>query len=484
MEESLMADNPAAHSLLGSGSSESDEANTDFKSYRGAAIAIASAVFMAGLDSTIVNISLPSMAHDLKADTGVVSWVVLSYLLTQGATLLFFGRLSDLVGLKRVFLSGYAVFVGGSLLCGASSMLPLLLSGRFIQGLGASMLTVSAFALVPRHFPLRFTGTGFGIITTAAAIGTTVGAPLGGLITSSFSWHWIFLINVPVGALAFINACRVLPADPPHSVPDHEKSSTMDIPGVILSSLGLSFLMYSFSRADSLGWMSLMMISCLAAGILLLALFVLWEQRCRAPLVHLELLKIRPLLLSILAGSAAYSFLAGMIFLIPFYLETVVQLSTGRSGLVMMGYSIPLMLSAPYAGTLAGSVGSRRLCVGGMLLAAAACFIFAIAMQSSSFLPALFFLLFSGLAFGFFNSPNNNHIKNVVPQAYQGEVFGIMQTSVRTSMAIGVAIFEVMFSQALAANPSAPINAYQLVFVSGGVFCLAAAFLSHKAMKS
>ncbi len=440
------------------------------------------AVFLAYLDGTIVNVSLPAMATSFKVAISDVSWVVLVYMLVQGSTLLFFGKIADIYGMKRTLLWGIVVFTLGSALCALSPSLLLLVIARFLQGIGGSMLIVTAFAMIPAYFPKHLTGAAFGIITTSAALGTTTGAPLGGFITEWFSWPAIFMINVPLGFIALCIAWKKIPAD---RVP-HIKRPRLDLGGVALSFSAVFCLLFAVSMSDRWGWNSPYIIATALLACLLVPTFIWFERRSPAPLINLIVFKQPVFVLSLASGAIAYAFLAGNTFLMPFYLSGIKQFSADQVGLLLLCYSIPLMLIGP----VAGRINSLWFCILGMLLAAVACFLFVAFMDSpGSWAPGLF-LLAIGLAFGLFNAPNNDRIKNSTPKEMQGSIFSLVQTFVRSSMALGVAFFSAVYTFILpdatlhgggaesAAYRLLSLHGYKVAFVICGLFCIFALLLN------
>ena len=215
-------------------------------------ISVAFSSFMARLNNYTVNVSLPTISHDFNIGTGEASRVVMSYLLIITSSLLLFGKLADRVGLKRIFIIGYIVFVAGSLLCGISRGIDTLIGARFVQGIGSAMLLATSFAIISKFIPPDRTGWAFGITSTASALGVATGAPVGGLITGYLSWHWVFLINVPIGIIAFIIASKKIPDERPQT--KTSELERFDFLGAVLSFLGLAILLRAFNMGKELGW--------------------------------------------------------------------------------------------------------------------------------------------------------------------------------------------------------------------------------------
>jgi len=401
------------------------------------------AVVMVQLDSTIVNISLPTIANHFNSSASVVSWCVLAYLLAVSITLLFFGTLCDLFGVKNIILAGYIIFTAFSLFCGISPNIYILIASRFFQGIGGAALTIGVFVFVPKYFPAFETGKIFGIITTAAALGTTLGTPIGGFITGMLSWHWIFLINIPLGLMAIYFVVKKIKNE---AVLLKKEIKRLDFFGLFLYATTVSCFLYVLNKGTSYGWTSPYVLILFAVCVISFVLFIKYEKTAINPLLDFNLFKNKPFLFTILAGVLAYIFLAGCNFLMPFYLELVMGLKTSQSGLVLLFYSLPLMFVGPVAGKLSAKYGSTIFCATAMLIVALASLIFALLLELSSIYVVILCLSLFGAAFGAFNSPNHNFIKNLSSGSGYGVLFGTEQTIYRFSMALGVTIFEMIYS--------------------------------------
>ncbi|MBC8461990.1 MAG: MFS transporter, partial [Deltaproteobacteria bacterium] len=230
------------------------------------------------LDSNIVNISLPEIASYFNISTTEVVQITLIYLLMISSTLIIFGKLADKYGVKRIFVTGFSVFTVSSLLCGLATTFPLLLGARTLQSLGGSMLYATAIALITRFIPSARRGWAFGIFSPVSSLGMLIGNPLGGLITGMLNWHWIFLINIPIGVLAILFAVRIIPSDKQETKSSPRKSG-FDLLGSLLSFAGLALLVFFLSKGKELGWDSMVTITGLLSSVLLLVVFVLWERK-------------------------------------------------------------------------------------------------------------------------------------------------------------------------------------------------------------
>lgn len=407
---------------------------------------IAFATFMVNADSYIVNISLPTIAGYFKSDTEAVSWVVMSYQLTVTALLLVFGTLGDRLGIRRLFLGGYLVFTFSSLLCGLSPTLGVLVASRALQGVGASVLYALTPAMVPRYLPPEQRGPAFGALATAAALGISVGTPLGGLITGLLSWHWAFLINIPIGIVAVVVARHVLPADPPANT--GLALPPFDYAGAILSAVALTSLIYAFSKLNSLGLVSLQVGG---AGLLFLTtlmLFILQERRTAHPLLDYSLFRNPAFNYGNLANFLCLCYLAGHNFITPFYLITVKALPTEKAGTIFLLYSLIYMGMGPLAGQLSKKLNPRLLCTvalaGGTILSLG----FSRLLGQPGMLPVYGYFVGLALVMATFIPSNNTVVMGMAPDGRHGAVSGSFRMVGRIGMTVGVCLFQAIFSLA------------------------------------
>jgi len=405
---------------------------------------IAFASFMCTLDSSIVNISVPSIARYFNTGTSEVSWSILAYLLTMGVLLLPAGKLGDTLGLKRTFQLGQCCFVIGSLLCGLAPSLALLIAARVLQATGSAMLVTTAYALVPRLIPKESTGWAFGLLATAAALGVTCGAPLGGFITGFFSWRWIFLINVPVGVLALLASARCLPLDAVTG--KHTGLSRFDIPGALLGAGGLLSLLLALNLGQELGWVSAPILIAFASAAVLLPAFLLWEKQAPEPSFDLKLLGEWRFSAGVLASGLVYMAYAGNNFMMPLYLELAKHLPTEWVGPVLMVQSVVMMMVGPTAGRLSDRLPTRYLTMFGTFLAAAAFTFFIFAFPLPGLVLPVLFLVLTGTSFSSFLSPNNSQVMSAPPPERQGAASGLLVTTNYVCMTVGICLMETVFA--------------------------------------
>jgi len=465
-----------------------DSGRTAKRQFLWLAVSIGMAAFICRLDGSVVNISLPVIAHYFKVGTSVVSWVMQAYFLSLTVTLLIFGKLADIVGARRLFLWGYGIFVGSSLLCGLSNHIGVLIGARCLQGMGASMLIIAAFALIPRFIPHSIEGWAFGILATAMSLGSTAGAPLGGFITALLSWRGVFLVNLPLGILAILLAAQKIPSSPASE--SNQASTRFDFGGAFMSGLGLFCLLYALNLGQEFGWMSPLIISCFIGFALLTVAFIFREKSIPEPLVDLGLFANRRFTLYCLSGTAVLAVMSGTSFLIPFNLELARHLSTWQSGLVMMGFSVSLALVSTFAGSLSDRIKPSLLCTLALFLATAACLFYSFTLSWPGLFPTLLFLCWLGAALGLFVSPNNSQIMQMAPVEQPGGVSGVWNTMGNAGLVMGVCLFETVFShfqpagvvmKAHAAAPGGMASmsiGFQAAFLLGALLCAGSLLLT------
>lgn len=460
----------------------------DKKRNRMILFSIAFASFMVNVDTYIVNISLPVIAKFFNVGTGNIAWVVLSYQLTVTSLLLVFGRLGDKIGLKKVFILGFVLFTISSAMCGYSPSLLFLIISRAIQGIGASVLYALTPAMVPKFLPEKMRGPAFGTLATVAALGITVGTPLGGIITGYLHWSWIFLINIPTGILAIIVCLRVIPDEPPSTLA--KDSRGFDLMGSLLSFIWSFSIIYALSEGDQLGWSSLTVLACFIIFIISLSAFIIWEKHVSNPLFDLSLFTSKAFTYGNIASVLAYAFLAGNNFLMPFYLQYFKGLRPEQAGFVFLVYSIVYGIVGPISGKLSLTINPRILCTFGMLIASVAAFVLAFTLKIPGLVVVIGYFIVLAVAISTFCTSNNNVVMGMAPQGKQGIVSGVFRMGTRLGMAFGVCIFGTVFSMSTmlqgkaakatisAMSKDIMIGGFHNTYIIAGLVCLMAVIFS------
>jgi len=411
-------------------------------------IAVCFVAFMASLDSYIVTISLPDISEYFKVSMNMVSSIIIVFLLFLVGVMLIAGKLADTIGLRNFLVYGYLIFVVGSLFCGLSESLMMLNIARAVQGIGAAIMTVVPFNIISKHLPKSITGWAFGLLSTSSALGLTIGSPLGGFITEHFSWHWIFLVNVPVGLIAAVYSYKVLPKEKPQA--QKRVSEKFDYAGSIVSFMAIAILTYVLSQGKDMGWTSWKTISLFASFSTLFILLIFIEKRTKYPVFKLSLFKNRVFTLANMATIFVFIFLSGNFFLMPFYLKGITGLNTQDAGLVLMIYSIVYMFAGPLAGKTSDKIKPALLSTIAALSSALGCLLFAFFLDVHSLIPVILLQVWLGISLGMFISPNNNLVMSSTKTDERGAASGLFTTLSRLSMIVGVIVFELIFTSSTA----------------------------------
>ncbi len=405
-------------------------------------LAIASiGIFMATLDASIVNISLPKISLDFHVPlSGIVEWVIIAYLVIIVSLLLTLGRLSDMVGHKLLWVTGIGVFTLGSVLCGLAPSLLLLVLFRGLQGLGAAAMMSVSPAMIARAFTGE-RGRAFGLIAIVVSAGTSAGPTLGGLITDTLSWRWIFFVNVPIGIGGVIVTLRFLT----EKMRVRSAQQHFDPVGALLLFVGLTCLMLGLSFGYEIGWRTMAVRGVFVAAAVLLIVFIINEKRVNEPIVDLTIFRNRLFSAALASSFLAFLALFAVLFLMPFYLEELLGMSAERAGILLTAVPVSISLIAPFSGWLSDRFGSRVLSSLGLGIAAAGLYFLSNLTPQSTDLDIIWPLLAAGFGQGVFQSPNNNAIMSSVPEERLGIASGFLATvrvlGQSSSVALSGAIF-------------------------------------------
>ncbi len=399
-------------------------------------------LFMATLDSSIVNIALPEISFSFHVPlNGLLEWIIIAYLLVIASLLLTLGRLVDIVGQKFLWVLGLFIFTMSSALCGAAPSLSLLVIFRALQAVGGALIMAISPAMLARAFPVSERGRALGVLALVVSGGTSAGPALGGFITQAFSWRWIFYINVPLGMIGIGAALRLL-KEPMHLSLGQER---FDPIGAIVLSASLSCLMLALSFGQELGWRSFTIVGLLVMALMLLAAFIIHERRWTHPMVDFSLFRNRLFSAAIASSFLTFLSLFPVWFLMPFYLEELRALPIYLAGLLMTVVPLTIAVVAPVSGRLSDRFGSRFLCSTGLAIVC-------LGLWSLSHLPSggpLFDIVWPLVVVGFgqalFQPPNNNAILSSVPPHRLGIASGFLSTVRVLGQSSGVAISGAIF---------------------------------------
>lgn len=431
---------------------------------------VAIGVFMATLDSSIVNISLPTIARDFGVPlSGAVEWVVIAYLVATTAILLTAGRLADMIGRKVVWLAGLVVFTSSSALCGLAPSLAFLIGARALQGLGGALLMSISPAMLTTAFPSTERGKALGINAITVALGVSVGPVLGGFITASLSWRWIFYVNVPIGIIGIIAAMLVLKERVKRN------PGRFDPLGAVLLAIGLASLTAGLSFGQELQWNSPIILGLLVVGVAALIALPFMEQRVQNPVIVLKLLRNRVFVSSILSLLLSFLALFAVSFMMPFYFEQLRGFPTEVAGLLLTPVPLTLAVIAPISGSLADRFGSRWLAAGGLTVACIGLVLISQLNEHSSIFDIVWRMVFTSVGQAFFQSPNNSALMGSAPRDLQGSAAGFLATGRTFGQSVSVALAGAVFAglggaeagALIARNPHSPhLVLYQQTFVT------------------
>jgi len=397
-------------------------------------------VFMATLDASIVNISLPAIAHRFGVPlNGVIEWVVIAYLLAVATVLLTVGRLADMIGHKPIWVAGLLTFTLGSAMCGAAPSLDALVGFRAFQGLGGAFLMALSPAMLTSAFPAHERGRALGLNAVIVALGVSTGPTLGGILTESFTWRAIFYVNVPIGLLGAAAAVRLLRR---RSV---RATGRFDPLGAALLALGLGGLTLGLSFAQEWGWTSPELMASLAVGVAGMAGLLLVERHVSDPILDLSLFRSR--LFAAANVSLVLSFLAlfAVSFLLPFYLEELRGFTTLEAGLLLTPLPLTIALIAPFSGSLADRIGTRWPATIGFAIACAGLVLISELDAHTPLWQVIATLVVTGVGQGLFRSPNNSALMGAAPRHRQGVAAGMLATGRVVGQSVSVALAGAIF---------------------------------------
>jgi EmrB/QacA subfamily drug resistance transporter len=435
------------------------------------------------LDTTIVNVALPSIREDLDFSQTSLAWVVNAYLLTFGGFLLLGGRLGDLYGHRRMFLGGVALFTLASIACGLSTTQGLLVAARAVQGLGGAVVSAVALSLIMTLFtePAE-RAKAMGVFGFVMAGGGSIGVLLGGVLTDALSWHWIFLVNVPIGILVYLLTLRLVPTS--HGV---QATGRLDVAGAVTVTGSLMIAVYAIVNGNDKGWSSGETLGLLALAAALLAVFLVLESRVQSPLVPLRLFRLRNVATANVVGVLWAAAMFAWFFLSALYLQLVLGYSPLEVGLAFLPANLIMgVFSLGLSAKLVMRFGIRPPLAAGLLLAAAGLVLFARAPVEGGFaidvLPSMILL---GVGAGMAFNPVLLAAMSDVEPSESGLASGVVNTSFMMGGALGLAVLASLAASrtdTLLADGESDLVAlnggYHAALLAGAVFALAAAVVA------
>ena len=397
-----------------------------------AAMTLSSSMIL--VDQTAVPLATPHAIEGLHASISESQWLMTANILPLAALMVFGGRLGDLFGMRRVFLVGAVIFGLATTAMGLSQDLTWAIAARALQGAGAALMMPTALAIVSAVYPDEEKGTALGILAGASAFFAALGPVLGGALTS-IDWRLVFLVNVPLAAIAILITLRATP----ELEPDRDASRDLDLPGVVTFAVAVGALIFGLSEGPEAGWGDPQALVPIVIGIVFIPVFLAVERRAANPMINFGLFRHQNFLAANVSQLLAGMVELGLGFLTPFFLLLVVGVSPATAGIALIPATIPIILAGPLAGKAFDRFGGRWPLVAGFLVLAASGVVLALSVSEESAVALIPGLLLQGLGLGIVLTVNDPTGLTAVPEKDAGEGAGMINTSEQLGGALGIA---------------------------------------------
>lgn len=437
-------------------------------------LALAIGTFTSVADFGSLNVALPTIAEHFGTDLPTTQWVLIGYALTISALLLPMGRLSDIIGRKRIYIGGFVIFVICGALAGTSDSIAMLITFKTLQGVGASMTQGTGMAMVLSAFPSDERGKALGSFITVVGSGNITGPALGGFIVGTLGWQWVFYISVVLGLLAIV-AVSVLIDGRRFSQPA-EESTSFDWLGAALSTAALVTFLLIMTMAPRLGWLQAPVLAGVVCLIALVGCFIWWELRTPTPMIEVRLFRMRIISLGVAAQFISFIGNSSVRFLLPFYMQAVLGYYPQQIGLIFIPSSIAMILTGPISGRLSDRFGWRPFTVGGLLLSVVGLLLLSSLTTNSSVWIVVIGMVLQTGGTGIFYPPNNASIMRQVDESKYGVMSGFINlvrnsanitgTAVATAIVAGI-MFSMGYAPSLTAVSQTGDTGILTAFVSG-----------------
>ncbi len=430
---------------------------------------VCATVGMLFLDTTIVTVALPTITKDLKASFSELQWLVDAYALTLAVALLTAGSLSDMVGRRHVFVAGIALFTLCSMACGLATTALMLDIFRALQGIGGAMMLATSLALIAQEFPPAERAVAYGAWGATTGVAAATGPLIGGVLTSSLSWPWIFYVNVPIGVVALIVTLAKLVNLP-------GPRAATDVPGFVGFSASMFLLLFGIIRGPDDGWGSATIVGCFAGSALLGASFVAFERRREAPMLPLRLFRNRTLIGAAIVGFALSATVLSVLPYVTLWLQSILGYSAFQTGLRLLPMSLVAVFLSPWLGRLEKRVPLQIVIAAGLIAFAAGLALMSRVDAASGWTALLGGFVLIGVGWGFVNIPLESAAVGVVPPWQSGTAAGVNTTFRQLGFAAGVAALGAVLQsvvltkveRSLAATPLASGSARLASSISAG----------------
>lgn len=459
---------------------EADSRSEETKpSVRWALASLALSVLLSSLGTSIANVALPNLAEAFNASFQAVQWIVIAYLLAITTLIVSAGRLGDIIGRKRLLLIGISLFTLASLLCGMAPTLCLLIAARALQGLGAAIMMALTMAFVGETISKEKTGSAIGLLGTMSAIGTALGPSLGGVLIAGLGWRAIFLINLPLGALALFLAHRYLPAD--QRKPKTERAS-FDTIGTLL--LALTLAAYALAMTTGRGSFGLLNMALLLVAFFGAGLFVFAEARTPSPLIRMAMFRKLELSASLATSVLVSTVMMATLVVGPFYLSRSLGLDAAMVGLVLsVGPGVAALTAMP-AGRLADRLGTQCVTTVGLIGMAIGTFTLSLLPTTFGIPGYIASIVVITASYAFFQTANNTAVMAGVSSNQRGAISGMLNLSRNLGLITGASVMGAVFAFGSASNditkahPEAIATGMRIAFAVAGALIVVALIIA------
>ncbi len=404
-------------------------------------------LFMMMLDLTIVNIALPDIMKAFNTGISNVEWVLNAYILAFAVLLITLGKLGDLYGRKLLFLGGLGLFTISSLACGLAPNITMLIVARVFQAVGGAAMMPATLSILNVAFGDRGRGMALGIWGAVAGVASALGPIIGGALVDATSWRWIFLINLPVGVLAFIAAIIII-----RESRDPTAERRIDVPGVLAISTALFCLTYALVEGQKYGWGSALIVGLFAASFVGFVVFLIIERLRSAPLIRLDLFRNRTFSAGNSVGLILMFGLLSILFLLVLFMQLVLDYSAIKTGLVLLPLAGMTMIVAPISGRLSDRIGSRWLLFFGMAFAALGIYLMSHLTPTEPWQHLMAPLAVCGLGMGLVMAPTTSAVMASAPMERSGQAAGVLTTMRQVGSVLGISVIGAILQSQLVSN--------------------------------
>lgn len=411
--------------------------------------------FMSTLDGSIVNIAMPTMSKDLAISMNEAEWIVSVYMITICCLLIFWGRISDTIGKIKIFKIGTLIFIMGSLFCGISSTLEMLLISRIIQATGASMTMATNYGIITENFPPEMRGRSLGVLGSFVSLGSIAGPGIGGVIIQKYTWHYIFLINIPIGIFAFVLGYFVFPKSKKKDIP-----LNLDYLGFILFDMFIISLFMGIFIGQVIGFTKLSIIILFIIAVCSFVGFIFREKRANNPLIDLTIFNNKSFSVGLTCAVLIFSSNLFMNTLLPFYLQDTLKLSSLVSGFILMCVPIAMVIVAPISGALSDKIGAKGLTFLGLFIVSVSQLLFILIGLKTTISYLVILTLLAGTGVALFQSPNNSIIMSSVEHNHLGIAGSINSLARNIGMVTGLSLSTTILYSSMTQKAGYKVNGY------------------------